>query len=221
MEFKPVLQRHDKAVIIGGGESLHGFDFGLLDGFDGAIIAVNYSALHLPRTDYFVTSDNSAHTILDHPKCRKAYRFACVDDDGFHEDDSDTNNPKPRPKRNTHYLHRISCKAMAEEKNEIAKGNSFRAAVNLAYHFEVKKLVLLGLDLCGRMHWYDMDDAWCSLPEFEYNAKVEKITAMIASCKPQLDDRGVTVLNGSQRSHVKAFTRVAPEDAIQWIIKEK
>lgn len=57
MRFIPVTQRHDKVLIVGGGESLIGFDIEQLKDFDGVIITVNNVINHLPRAEYWMTVD--------------------------------------------------------------------------------------------------------------------------------------------------------------------
>jgi len=49
--FQPVKQKHNRVLIVGGGESLVGFDFDQIIDFDGVIITVNNVISYLPRAD--------------------------------------------------------------------------------------------------------------------------------------------------------------------------
>lgn len=93
-------------------------------------------------------------------------------------------------------------------------------ALNWAYGWGAKRILLLGYDYCsnGERHWYpnggdpdgdtageralDLWDQWA--PAYE-------------STLPQLQAAGVEVLNASAQSRITAFPRCSPEEGLAWM----
>lgn len=203
----PVHQRHKKVIIIGGGESLIGFDFSQLDDFEGAIITVNSVIYHIPRADYWITCDlSSLQKGLD-----------TMRDDCYYYAGYPFNSKHYKMKNGVHYLDKVMDVSyrLQEDKDKITGVvDSVYGALNLAYHFEAEEIVLLGVDCYGYGHWYDT--------ESPYNAKgsknweqhtIERIVQIYQKSVEQFEERGTVVVNGSLDSKITAFPRMTPEEA--------
>lgn len=219
--FRPVEQRHDKVLIIGGGESLRGFDFSLLDSYKGVIITVNSVIKHLRRADYWITVDPTLNCMpQDNMTNRRddCYYFACYP----RLDDS---NRKWYPiVDGIHYLERMTPEEVGnsrlqEDKSKIMTGDSIYGALGLAYHFEAKEVIMLGVDVYGEGHWYDTTDpynkGWGSRFE-QYKSNRPPIYAQSVD---QFNIRGTKVINGSLYSKIDCFERMTPQDAINYHIQ--
>ena len=222
--WSEVKERHDKAIIIAGGESLTGYDFEQLNDFDGAIITVNSSVLHLPRVDYFITIDFQARPHVPHKfieKRRKDVKYYC----GYPtKEHGEIELYSTIEGGDVHYLKR-TCEGgntLVESKDSI-RGcvDSLYAALNLAYHFEVKELVLLGADVYGQGHWYDKNSPYNGRNSDEryFDAYKQRLVEAYRSCVPQLLSRGIIVVNGSRESRLDCFYKTLPQEATDWILR--
>lgn len=205
--YKPVTQRHEKVIIVAGGSSLKGFDLKKLENLKGvATIAVN-EALCCFKADYFVTIDpNPIRSLLIAKEHEHTYKFV-----GFKE-----------PVENAHMLLRWKPTdgedyRLREEKDEIQTTNSGYAAFNLAYHFEAKKVLLLGIDADDQKHFYN--DVSYPIGSVGYEKSLNLIPACFEAALPQIKQRGIYVVNGSMRSRVDCFPKMTPDDGIDWLLR--
>lgn len=208
----PVYQRHKKVIIIGGGESLIGFDFSQLDDFDGAIITVNSVIYHIPRADYWITCDLSSLQKGLQTLKKGCYYYAGYPffPKGYYM------------KTDVHYLDKVMDESyrLQEDKCKITGlVDSTYGALNLAYHFEAEEIVMLGIDYYGFGHWYDTKSP--------YNAKgvknwkehtIERWLHIYEKSVKQFEKRGTKVINGSKNSAIKCFNRMTPQDAVNCIL---
>lgn len=231
MIFEPVTQKHGKVIIIGGGESLEDFDFEQLKDFDGAVITVNNVIFHLPRVDYWITVDPMERSGLPQKGMRMqedgVYYYCAYPDLEKYPHDK----PFYQEVDGVHYLERIVPSGaeykyftdkdnyrLQEEKNKITTGDSIYGALGLAYHFEAKKIVLLGVDGYGYGHWYDKKDPYNAYNQKDFKKKyLDNIPRIYRQSVKQLSEKGVEVLNGSPSSIIDCFKRVSPQEAINWI----
>ena len=207
MKSQPVTHRHGKVIIIGGGESLSGFDFSRLNDFNGAVIAVNNTVLHLPRADYWITIDMSWDwKQLIRPGMRKpsCYYYAGVPNNLYNDSIF----------MFVHQLRRV--KNFTSDKSEICGGNSSLAALNLALHFEPSKILLTGVDCIGSGHWYDKNEKF--YPDTE-KAKlaVQNIPRLFERTSGLLSTKNIKVLNASEISMISCFEKCGIERGIKWI----
>lgn len=215
--FNPVQQRHDKVLIIAGGESLLGFDWGMLNQWNGVIIAVNHSIFHLPRADYWITVDPMAdgkpqRAMLEQ---REGIYYYCAFPDRTKIPDGDTY----RTVEGVHYLERIVPESyeLQEDKSKITTGDSAYGALGLAYHFEASKIVLLGVDVNGGFgHWYDATDPYNrgwgeGFTQYQLNLPI-----IYRQCVRQFENRGTKIVNGSPKSKIDCFDRMSPEQALNY-----
>lgn len=96
---------------------------------------------------------------------------------------------------------------LAEDPGKIHTGNSAFGALNLAYHLGAVRVALLGVDGFGHERW-----------DGTRNRCLEHMPDLFASAVPQLDERGIYVVNGSPESSVDCFPRLTSHDALDWLI---
>jgi len=210
---KEVKQKHNKVLIVGGGESLVGFDLDLIKNFDGAVVTVNSVIHHLPRADYWITVDLSTLQKGLFPMKEDCYYYA-----GY---------PKLKDYEKVegvHYLEKIVPKSLyklQEDKDKITGGvDSIYGALNLAYHFEAKEIIILGMDCYGFGHWYDLEQPYnaCGIENWD-KVWLSGIIKRYGNCTKQLENRRVKVVNGSKHSKIDCFERMTPEEAIKYFDK--
>lgn len=215
--FKEVTQRHDKVLIVGGGESLIGFDWGLLDNWNGVVIAVNYSVFYLPRVDYWITVDPMVDGKPQRAMTEKrdgVYYFCAFPDlntvpdaQAYHTVDG------------VHYLERIVPETyeLQEDKSKITIGDSVYGALGLAYHFEASKIVVLGLDVNGGFgHWYDTTSPYNKGWGDKFGAYQSNLPKIYEQSVAQFNSRGTKVVNGCVDSGIDCFERMSPIEAIKY-----
>jgi len=231
--FIPVYQKHDKIIIIGGGESLIGFDFEQLNDFDGAIITVNNVIFHLPRADYWITVDPMDKEGNPQRGMREQFEgtyYYCAFPD---LERRPWHNKFYKMVENVHYLERIvpgnnesnygmnqkDGYELQEDKRKITTGDSIYGALGLAYHFGAKKIVMLGVDGYGYGHWYDKNSPYNAhgIKDFE-NKYLNNIPRIYRQSVQQFNNRGCEVINGSQESKVDCFKRTTPQEAISLVL---
>jgi hypothetical protein len=213
MKFENVKQRHKKVLIVGGGESLVGFDIGSLVDFEGVVITVNSVILHLPRVDYWITGDLARpHKALEKRK-KDCYYYA-----GYPYHILEYALPE-----GIHYLDKVVSESftLQEDKNKITGGvDSMYCALNLAYHFEAEEITILGMDCYGYGHWYDLETPYNGYDNPNFDEEyLDKIPEKYENCVKQFEERGTRIVNGSPKSRVDCFKRMKPEEAISYFNK--
>jgi len=91
-------------------------------------------------------------------------------------------------------------------------GNSGYQAINLAYHFGAKRIILLGFDMHRKEggHWHGEHDGMLSAPE----RHIEKWRAKMTILANDLREAGVIVINSTPGSALKCFRKQHLEDAL-------
>lgn len=227
MKFTTVKEKHEKVVIIGGGESLRGCSLMDLVDFTGAVITVNNVIFSLPRVDYWITVDPIDKNGQIQEAMRKRFakvKYYCA----FPDLDKPENRfDKPFYKTTrVNYLERIVPKteagetyALQEDKDKITTGDSMYGALGLAYHFEPKAILILGLDVYGVGHWYDLSAGYNDgrQTDEQFEKYKNNLVDIYNSSVPQLRARGIEIKNGSLYSKIEAFEKVSVEEGIKWI----
>ena len=130
--------------IIGGGPSLKDFDFDLLK--NKKTIAVNKAFLFYPLADVLYWSDS------------RVYQWYKKDIDKF-KGDKYTIKPYGNLSQDIKILRNAGKLGLELNASGIRHGNnSGHAAINVAYHYGAKRIVLLGFDMQndrGRSHFHD------------------------------------------------------------------
>lgn len=208
--IKPVFQKHDNLIIVAGGSSLSGFDLSKLEKISGAkTISVNGS-FYCFNSDYFCTIDPASQFILDILSIKNnCYKYV-----GF-----------KKALNNCHCLNRFAIEEnepvsiknslLCEDKREIQSHNSAYAAFNLAYHMEPKKILLLGIDANHDPHFYDN----IAYPKESkgWKISISKLPLLFENSLPQIEKRGIKVVNSSLISNIKCFNKLSIEEGLSWI----
>lgn len=190
--------RHEVISIVGGGWSVRDID---LDRIPGAIVAVNDSAMYLPRCDFIVSMDRM-WTENRWPRLREM-------------------------RRNTHlrrsamqnilgqkwpWLSVFECDHESMEFTDqagVLNGtNSGMCAFNLAYQLRPKTIVLFGFDMCrnakGEAYWYE-PYPWA--PGKTTTGKYAKWSAQFEAAKRSCARANIEVFNASPTSAIKTFRK--------------
>lgn len=213
--------RFERVMIIAGGESLKGVDLSSIVDFNGAIITINNSIFHLPRADFWITVDPCASGSPQRAMTER--REGCYYYTAQPNLEKEPYHAKYYPiVEGIHYLERVvpphlEQYLLQEEKDKITTGDSSFGALGLAYHFEPKQILILGLDVYGDGHWYDTDSKYNAFdqPHIKFSRYKQRLVQIFAQSTAQLNTRGIEVLNGSLYSRVNAFRRITPQEALR------
>ena len=218
-DFKPVTQRHDKVLIVCGGESLIGFDINQFKDFDGAIITVNNVIYHLPRADYWITVDpmwqgKPQRAMIE--RLPNTYYYCAYPK----LDEKSPEASHYQTVEGIHYLERIlpstSDYRLQEDKSKITTCDSSYGALGLAYHFEATKIIILGVDAYGYGHWYDKNDPYNKWGLKDFDRFLKGIVGVYPCCVEQLKKRGTKVVFGSPKSPIDCFEKMDPDKAFHY-----
>jgi len=210
-EYK-VTKRCHKVAIIASGLSLVGVDFSN-HGFrnDGYIICVNDSWRNplAPDPDCVVTIDTVKLTERFRG-CPHKVIAGVPDNFGTHK----AKEPIDRipPKRSLLTMRRLGLLGFSEDEGAIHSGeNSGYAAFNLAYLMRPEHIFLFGIDLTNMgQHCHQHTDPRKRLPVTE-----DRLPGNFFSVVPQVESKGIKVINGSLISKVPHFRQVSPHEAIR------
>lgn len=202
-----------RCLIVASGPSVEGVYIPDLPGVH--IIAVNGAVEWLPRVDSFFSLDPGRRV---QQLCRDRregtrYYLAVPDDFGTYRAKAPVHR-NPRIDGVT-YLRRVTgdgykgcAYGLSEDLCEINTGNSAYGALGLAYLMGATHIALLGVDATDSGYAYNHGGpAW----------SLSHVPGLFATAIPQLERRGIMVVNGSSNSNVRCFPRCTPEEAIRWI----
>lgn len=183
------------AAVIGGGASLHNFDFDRLRGLYR--IGVNKSAWRAP-CDAFVTMDGRFET---------AHSAQIMGFSGMKVSAGLVRDPIPGVVR----CARGPDTGLSETWNYLHGDNSGHAALNVAVLLGFKLVYLLGFDMKNDAHWHGGYPQWRNSRMSRHR---EAWAAALDGCRPLLDSLGITVLNVTKPgvSALTAFPEI-PLDA--------
>lgn len=227
--FSEVKEKHERVLIVGGGESLSQFNFNLLKNLDIAVVTVNNVVFHLPVVNYWITIDPIQNDGLPQRGMREqkaGVKYFCgLPDLSKIQNAGDRNYYQRAILPGVQYLERILPEndhyTLQEDKSKITTGDSIYSALGLAYHFEARKIAMIGVDVYGFGHWYDSKS-----PYNGYNQSTEKweayrnnVRRIYAHSVDQFVDKGIQVYNGSEESFVDCFPRMSPLEAVSKLIE--
>lgn len=197
MSIIPVPHRHNKLIIVGSGSSLNEFDKHQLETLNVPTIAVNREYWKFNAT-YFCTIDplKQVKTLCDTSK--NTYKYV-----GF---------PEVLTGHNVHLLKRYYQPRnflLCTHKDTLQSHNSSYAALNLAYHMEAKKILLLGVD-ADTYRYPKESKGW--------RISISKMPRLFSAALPQLEQRKIKVINGSLQSNIMCFPKLSIDDSINWIM---
>lgn len=210
----------DNIIIVGSGKSLTGFDFNKLRGL-GTIIAVNDTGRYIPFADMWFTLDPWGLNGPQIPPNFQGKLFAAVSED-YGTSGAKVVEHRVKPDPRITFLHRLRSHnkvgvssetaykvGLSEDTSCINTGNSGYGALNLAYHFRPKKILLLGIDGTIGYHYQNGKS----------NRPLTYLPIMFDSAKPQLDKANIELINGSVNSAVTAYPRFTVAEAIKEFTK--
>lgn len=210
----------DNIIIVGSGKSLIGFDFNKLRGL-GTIIAVNGAGESVPFAHYWFTLDPWGLNGPQIPQNFNGKLFAAVSED-YGTPKAQVVEHRVNPDPRVTFLHRLRShnligvssetaykEGLSEDTSCINTGNSGYGALNLAYHFRPKKILLLGID--GTMGYFYTKD--------QSNRPLTYLPTMFESAVPQLTKAKIKVINGSVNSAVTAFPRFTVQESLKEFVK--
>ena len=195
----PTEWRGETAVLLGGGPSLGAIDPALLRG-RARIVAINDAGLVLaPWADVLLYADDRwlAWNRADLgrfrggrlvKRCRPLVSFAAPD---------------------VHVIERAPHRVdLSDDPRWVAGFCSGGAAINLAYLFGARRIVLLGFDMRPG-HWHDRHRTASDPANYD-----RRYAAAIARMAPRLAAAGVDVVNATPGSALRCFPILRPEDAL-------
>lgn len=201
----------DTAFIVGGGPSLRGFNPERLRG-RGRVIVINRMVLPsadgvwpgIPWADVMYFCDEK-YWRVDGARVREFYKGGCLVTMARLPNDPD--------------IHRLSRRArvgLSPDPRQLCHGsNSGFQAINLAYLFGARRIILLGIDMAigedGRTHTHEGYGP--CVQEVELHLKAVFLPKFPSLVKP-LKDAGVEVINASPRSALTCWPRVSIDEAL-------
>jgi hypothetical protein len=195
--------------VVAGGFSVKG-DHWNLDFLPGYVIAVNDSALYLPRVDCIVSMDRlwTEHRWewLCSRRCETHIRVSALKNVFSKEN----------------WLHVFECDyqryEFSTEPRVLNGTNSGECALNQAYKIMPQKVLLFGFDYCpgpnGEQHWFP-DYPWKSGKSTKI-AKLKEWSGHYRAISRQFKDAGVEVINMSSRSLIKDFDMCDRSEMVIW-----
>jgi len=196
-KVKPIW-KGETVFIVGGGPSLSKFNFNLLKGRN--IIAINKSIKSCPWAQILYWTDSRVYSWLK-------------DDIEKFKGDKYTIKPFNTP-LNVKALKNTGTSGLELDPVGIRHGNnSGFAAINLAYHLGVKRIILLGFDMGNigqKSHYHD------GYPVLMTSNKTyeERMLPTFNSLVKPLEENGVEIINASMVSKIKCFKRMPIEKAL-------
>lgn len=184
--------------IVGGGPSLKDFDFSLLQ--DKYVIAVNKAYQFVPDAQVLYWSD------------RQFYNW---EHKGIHEFKGlkVTNKDKPSMPDIIN-MKDTGSQGLETDPSGLRSGhNSGYAAMNLAYHTGVNRIILLGFDMRAKDNKTHFHKGYPSNPQHP-DVYERRMMPMFGSLVEPLKDAGIQVINGCKDSELKHWFRCTPEDAL-------
>jgi hypothetical protein len=197
----PAKWKGETCYIIGGGPSLAGFDWGRLAG--RKTIAINKAFLSYPDADILYWTDS------------RFYSWHKSEIDAF-GGERYTLRWNQEHKGDIKLLNKGMRFGLETRRDTLAHGNnSGYAAVNLAYHLGVKRIVLLGYDmgnLGGKSHFHEGYPTRPT-PDDVYEKQFIPGFKMLADL---LKQQGVEVWNACMSSKLTVFPKISLDRALSF-----
>ena len=210
VKWSRISEQHDTIIIVCTGPSLKDFDFDNIKD-KGYIIAVNDAGKYVPFADAWFTLDpwGVGTNGRQLPKKFDGTMYAAVPED-YALSHAKTTDHRVYSNSSLRYLHRIPFHTtpdiqpyeyltwgLSEDTSCINTGNSGFGALNLAYHMNPKRIILLGLDASSG-YFFD---------ENKRTRSLNHLPLIFRSTVPQLKKKKIEVLNGSPTSNIDCFSR--------------
>lgn len=195
-----------RVVVIGGGRSLSGFNFGVLANQDCYIIVVNDVGNLVPFADAWFTLDPWGLYGPQLPSDKFKGKLYAAVPDNFGTPEARLRVHRIMPKAKITYLKRVpNPGGLSEDTSVIYTGNSGFGAFGMAYHMRPKKVLLLGID----------GDVGYFYTKKKTNKNLAHLPKVFNDSVHQLRENNIQVINGSPNSAVTCFTRYTPDYAVE------
>lgn len=214
-------EQFNKIIIIGSGPSLKDFDANILKDLGYYIIVINNAFNICNFANAWFTLDPWGLDGRQLPPINfKGDLFAAVPEDfGLSNARITDHKISIQASRKIQFLHRIvfhtdvnSIKngdylnwGLSEDPSCINTLNSGYGALNLAYHMKPDKILLLGID-ASTGYFNNVNQKTRSLSH---------LPLIFESTIPQLQERNITVINGSINSNITCFKRLQITEALE------
>lgn len=193
--------------IVGGGPSLKEFDFDSIRGI-GITLGVNNSAFAASTDALFSLDSIWCEKMADHCLEFQGEAWCAVKPSFKHW----------RPGVN--YIERIRGDGLSDDPRRVMGLTSGHGAINLAYHQGAKSIYLLGFDMKVGGH---QEHHWHAGYAWNHFA-TEKLYAQWArsfeKMLPQLENRGIQVINLNPESQIQCFPKCPPALATSQLRKK-
>lgn len=191
----PQIWKDERAYIIAGGSSVPR-EWLKAHKLPGRVLAIKDAALLVPDADCLFYADHHFHR--DRADVFNAYTGPLIVKRTVHDD-------VPPQVRQVHRKRADKSKinGLSRQPDTLGGHDSGGSAINLAFHFGVKEIVLIGFDLRGA-HWNLVSHPLPRARIRTHNLHRDSIDAMAAP----MQEAGVTVWNTSLISNLIGFPRV-------------
>ena len=196
-KVKPIW-KGETVFIIGGGPSLSKFDFNRLK--DKNTLAINKAVQTCPWADILYWTDSRVYSWLKN-------------DIGKFKGDKYTIKPFNTPP-DVKVLKNTGTKGLELDPSGIRHGNnSGYAAINLAYHLGVNRIVLLGFDMgnmAGKGHFHEGYPVNMTMDKTYETKMLPTFDSLVYPLK----ENGIEIINASPVSKIRCFTKMNIEKAL-------
>ena len=187
------IWKNETAFLIGGGPSLKGFDFKALQ--NKRTIAINKAFLFHPNADILYWTDS------------RFYTWYKNDIDKF-KGEKYTIKPYGDIAKNIKVLKNTGKGGLEMSKSGVRHGNnSGHAAINLAYHLGVKRIILLGFDMQnvkGNSHFHE----GYPVKQTRDETYKKSMIPLFLAISEDLKRKKIEVINACPNSELKCFKKL-------------
>jgi len=196
---KPIF-KGETIYLIGGGPSLAGFNFKLLN--NKKVIAINKAILYYPKADVMYWTDTRVYNWFK----KEIDEFS-----GLKYTIRNVSGPNINILRNT-------GKGGIEINAEGLRhgNNSGFAAINLAVHLGASRIVLLGYDMAttGKMtHWHN---GYNNVNRTKESIYTNNMLPYFQTLVEPLQSLGIEIINANPNSEIKCFKKVSIDHALKY-----
>ena len=172
------------------------------------VVAVNQSIRYYPKPNAWITMDPSKLNRAMVAEARDGVAYYMAVPPHYGQPDAPVKSHRKTPEPWVTYLLRMShLSTLSEHPGRIHSKNSGRAALDLAYLMDAKRVALLGVDGQGANRWDGTE-----------NGNLDDLSVWFRAALPQLEARGVEVVNGSPLTAVDCFPVMDPAEALAWLV---
>lgn len=211
--YRPVAHHEKNIIIVGSGPSIKNFK----PMPNWKTIAVNNSiSLRGFNPNYWFTLDPSqANRNLMMNKVPRCYYYAAVPPE-YGSPNAPIKLFRLRPPGRIHYLERVADTnnklginyGLSDDTCQINTGNSAYGALGLAYLMNAKNIILIGVDGTNEPKFYGKK---CN--------DLSHMSDLFASAIPQLEEKGIRVVNCSMNSAIDCFEKMDYNVAVKELLK--